>query len=268
MLCITIIGIDRTSSELSHTRIVFEDWLFCLYLSLVYISSFKLCLLHHPQQHIRQMGGLTCTRPLRPNGSRHLPTLQNKFKYRCPAITRRRCVSIKAFRSDSEGVMLPMDAYRVSGSDLHPHSSLKHASSVNSVRNNLKKRDEKLLKNFFLQVLGVSRAASRETCLKASEKLLGDVPDVGYTQVWTCRMRVLPLTAAYMPSGCTDSSLSFRVAYWHSEPLMLQEMLLSRALVLEATTNVLLDYTARRAYDRSFHIEVPYTQIPGMLFIP
>ena len=33
------------------------------------------------------------------------------------------------------------------------------------------------------QVLGVNRAASRETCIKASEELLGSVPDVGYSQV-------------------------------------------------------------------------------------
>ncbi|KAK9908710.1 hypothetical protein WJX75_001848 [Coccomyxa subellipsoidea] len=73
------------------------------------------------------------------------------------------------------------------------------------------------------RVLGVNRAASRETCLKASEKLLSEVADVGYTQ----------------------------------------EMILSRALVLEATTNVLMDYTARRAYDRSLQIEIPYTHLPG-----
>ncbi len=34
-----------------------------------------------------------------------------------------------------------------------------------------------------MQVLGVNRAASRETCIQASEKLLGGVPDVGYSQV-------------------------------------------------------------------------------------
>ncbi|BDA41990.1 probable protein ACCUMULATION AND REPLICATION OF CHLOROPLASTS 6, chloroplastic [Coccomyxa sp. Obi] len=73
------------------------------------------------------------------------------------------------------------------------------------------------------RVLGVNRAASRETCLKASEKLLSEVADVGYTQ----------------------------------------EMILSRALVLEATTNVLVDYNARRAYDRSSQIEIPYTHLPG-----
>ena len=50
--------------------------------------------------------------------------------------------------------------------------------------------------------------------------------------------------------------------------LVLQEMILSRALVLEATTNVLMDYTARRAYDRSLQIEIPYTHLPGALFIP
>ncbi len=40
-------------------------------------------------------------------------------------------------------------------------------------------------------------------------------------------------------------------------------MILSRALVLEATTNVLADYNARRAYDRSSQIEIPYTHLPG-----
>jgi len=34
-----------------------------------------------------------------------------------------------------------------------------------------------------IQVLGVNRAASRETCMEASEELLGNVPDVGYSQV-------------------------------------------------------------------------------------
>lgn len=74
-----------------------------------------------------------------------------------------------------------------------------------------------------VQVLGVNRAASRETCIQASEKLLGNVPEVGYSQ----------------------------------------DLILSRALALEATTSVLLDYTTRRAYDRSPHIEVPYTDMPG-----
>ncbi len=74
-----------------------------------------------------------------------------------------------------------------------------------------------------VQVLGVTRAASRETCIQASEKLLVSVPDVGYSQ----------------------------------------DLILSRALALEATTSVLLDYTTRRAYDRSPKIEVPYTDMPG-----
>ena len=74
-----------------------------------------------------------------------------------------------------------------------------------------------------VQVLGVNRAASRETCIQASEKLLGSVPDVGYSQ----------------------------------------DLILSRALALEATTSVLLDYTTRRAYDRSPQIEVPYADMPG-----
>ena len=34
-----------------------------------------------------------------------------------------------------------------------------------------------------LQVLGVNRAASRDSCLKASEELLTSVADVGYSQV-------------------------------------------------------------------------------------
>jgi len=42
-----------------------------------------------------------------------------------------------------------------------------------------------------------------------------------------------------------------------------QDLILSRALALEATTSVLLDYSARRAYDRSPQIEVAYTDMPG-----
>ena len=74
-----------------------------------------------------------------------------------------------------------------------------------------------------IQVLGVNRAASKESCLKASEQLLAAVPDVGYSA----------------------------------------ELLLSRALVLETASNVLMDYTARRAYDRAPLIEVPYHDLPG-----
>ena len=39
--------------------------------------------------------------------------------------------------------------------------------------------------------------------------------------------------------------------------------MLSRALALEATTSVLLDYSARRAYDRSHQVEVSYADMPG-----
>lgn len=45
-------------------------------------------------------------------------------------------------------------------------------------------------------------------------------------------------------------------------------MILSRALVLEATTNVLVDYNARRAYDRSSQIEIPYSHLPGVVQKP
>lgn len=76
-----------------------------------------------------------------------------------------------------------------------------------------------------IQVLGVNRAASKESCLKASEQLLAAVPDVGYSA----------------------------------------ELLLSRALVLETASNVLMDYTARRAYDRAPQIEVSYHDLPGKL---
>ena len=73
------------------------------------------------------------------------------------------------------------------------------------------------------QVLGVTRAASRESCLKASEQLLANVSDVGYSS----------------------------------------DLILSRALVLEATTNVLTDYTARHAYDCTPQVEIPYDELPG-----
>ena len=43
----------------------------------------------------------------------------------------------------------------------------------------------------------------------------------------------------------------------------LQDLVLSRALALEATTSVLLDYSARRAYDRSHQVEVSYADMPG-----
>ncbi len=43
-----------------------------------------------------------------------------------------------------------------------------------------------------------------------------------------------------------------------------QDLILSRALALEATTSVLLDYTARRVYDRSPQIEVAYNDMPGV----
>ncbi len=59
------------------------------------------------------MGALTCTRPLHPNSSRHLQRLHKQANDKSRAITRRRCVNVKAFRSDVDGVMLPMDAYRV-----------------------------------------------------------------------------------------------------------------------------------------------------------
>ena len=45
----------------------------------------------------------------------------------------------------------------------------------------------------------------------------------------------------------------------------MQGLILSRALVLEATTSVLLDYSARRVYDRSSQIEVAYNDMPGVL---
>ncbi len=70
----------------------------------------------------------------------------------------------------------------------------------------------------------MTRAASRESCLKASEQLLASASDVGYSS----------------------------------------ELLLSRALVLEAATSVLTDYTARRAYDRAQQIEIPYNELPGV----
>lgn len=137
MLCITTIGIDQGEIWIVAHASSLRTGVFVNSRVWSIIPTSNCAVLHHPQQLIRQMGGLTCTRPLRPNGSRHLPALQREFKHRCPAITRRRCVSIKAFRSDSEGVMLPMDAYRVSGFDLHPQASLKHASSVISIRNHL-----------------------------------------------------------------------------------------------------------------------------------
>lgn len=59
------------------------------------------------------MGALTCTRPLNPNSSRHLHRLHKRVNDRSRAIVRRRCVNVKAFRNDIDGVMLPMDAYRV-----------------------------------------------------------------------------------------------------------------------------------------------------------
>ena len=77
--------------------------------------------------------------------------------------------------------------------------------------------------NSGLQVLGVTRAASRESCLKASEQLLASASGVGYSS----------------------------------------ELLLSRALVLEAATAVLTDYTARRAYECAQQIEIPYNELPG-----
>ena len=44
----------------------------------------------------------------------------------------------------------------------------------------------------------------------------------------------------------------------------MQDLILSRALALEATTSVLLDYSARRVYDRSPQIEVAYNDMPGV----
>ena len=45
----------------------------------------------------------------------------------------------------------------------------------------------------------------------------------------------------------------------------MQELILSRAMALEATTGVLLDYSARRAYERSPQVEIAYNDMPGVL---
>ena len=121
--------------------------------------------------------------------------------------------------------------------------------------------------NISMQVLGVSRAASRETCIQASEKLLGSVPDVGYSQASSI------LDLAHTPSESRQYSASLfahiaNVANHGSlesqkHHAILQDLVLSRALALEATTSVLLDYGARRAYDRSHQIEVSYADMPG-----
>ena len=49
----------------------------------------------------------------------------------------------------------------------------------------------------------------------------------------------------------------------HKHHAIPQDLVLSRALALEATTSVLLDYSARRAYDRSHQVEVSYADMPG-----
>ena len=63
-------------------------------------------------------------------------------------------------------------------------------------------------------------------------------------------IHILPCTLKLKYSNCVDD---------------MQDLILSRALALEATTSVLLDYSARRAYDRSPQIEVAYTDMPGEL---
>jgi len=63
-------------------------------------------------------------------------------------------------------------------------------------------------------------------------------------------IHILPCTPKLKYSSCVDDT---------------QDLILSRALALEATTSVLLDYSARRAYDRSPQIEVAYTDMPGEL---
>ena len=63
----------------------------------------------------------------------------------------------------------------------------------------------------------------------------------------------------------TDGLISSGVRMYASTLGHLQDLILSRALALEATTSVLLDYTARRVYDRSPQIEVAYNDMPGVL---
>ena len=131
---------------------------------------------------------------------------------------------VKAFRSDDDGVLLPIDAYRVRTVTIPKYGCgvCSTPEGAPFVPVALPSSFEQLL-IFMAQVLGVTRAASRESCLKASEQLLANVSGVGYSS----------------------------------------ELILSRALVLEATTNVLTDYTARRAYDSTPQIEIPYDDLPG-----
>ncbi len=82
-----------------------------------------------------------------------------------------------------------------------------------------------------------------------------------------CVIRTAKHTVALIAiRGGLRKSFLFGLDHRHMDIKLLcalQELVLSRALVLEAATNVLVDYKSRRSYDGSMQIEIPYSDLPG-----
>lgn len=122
--------------------------------------------------------------------------------------------------------------------------------------------------------------ASRSSITQAYDQLILGHPAEQTSQARSCWNKSIPgdslvikiRSICHEETNSTGATLKLGEEVWHTsshevlEPRkgMLQDLLCSRAIILKAATDTLLNPTQRRVFDETDMLEVPHNDLPGV----